>query len=857
MFRNPLLRTWMLAIAGVSVLTVAAGGDIVRAVSQNPQNPQNPQTPQQEPEQTGRGGRGGQPTPPAPRPYAQVITGAARTDDGIIKVHRVGELLYYEIPKAQLGKDFLWNTQIKKTTIGAGYGGQAAGSRTVRWVSKGDRVLLLSIDYSLVADQSNPVFQAVDDANYPTIIRAFNVAAYSPSGDPVIDVTPLFLTDVPELSVRGRIGGRGFDPTRSFLERAVSFPENVNVEVTQTFTANEQAAGAGEGRGGPVARGGMRGSSGTVLTHHSMVKLPDNPMKPRLFDERVGYFTQGFTDYGAEEHRSVAKRYITRYRLEKKDPNAAISEPVKPIVYYVDPATPPKWVPFVKKGIEDWQVAFEAAGFRKAIVAAEAPKNDPEWSPEDARYSVIRWLPSTTENASGPHVHDPRTGEILEADIQFYHNVQNLAKNWYFVQAGPLDPRASKLPLPDDLMGELMRYVVAHEVGHTLGFQHNMKASSAYTIEQIRDPKWVKEMGHTPSIMDYSRFNYVAQPEDKIDPADLIPKIGPYDKWATMWGYAPIPAAKSADQEKPTLDKWAREQDEKAYLRFSTEGNDGSDPGDETEAVGDIDAVKATTLGLKNLGRVSEMLFPATSTKTGDPWTELEEVYGRMVSQWQLEMNHVVRVVGGFNSQQKHIGQQGVRFTTVPKTRQKEAVQFLVANAFQTPMFMIQPDILRRIQASGVVERVRTAQNSVLGNLLQAARLDRMVEQTALDGSIAYPPIQFLTDLRSGVWSELAKPAAPITIYRRNLHRSYLDTVDTRLNGNTPPSDEVRALLRGELRALDGDIRKALPLVTDEVSKRHLLDARDQIAQTLDPRAMRTRAPDPAAGGRGGRGGVR
>ena len=792
------------------------------------------------------------PAPTGPRPYDRVITGEARTRRGLFAVHRVADRLYFEIPTKELNKDMLVVGRYARAAAadpnnpsgGFGeYGGDQFADRAVRWERTGNRVVLRSLSFAITADTSLSVYRAVQAANYGPVIASFNVDAYGPDSAAVIEVTRLFTTSIPELAaIRGTV-----DATRSFIERHVAFPDNVEIEATQTGTPAP--------RPGVTPTPGAPAAATSVLAHWSIIRLPENPMMPRRYDERVGFFPgTRKVDFGAEQG-SAQRLYIAKFRLECSDQKVGdLCVPKQPIVYYVDANTPEQWKPWVRKAILDWQPAFEAAGFKDGIIAMDAPSNDPDWSPEDIRHTVIRWLPSTIENAQGPHVSDPRTGEILNGSSRIFQNVIRLQRDWYFTQASHLDARARKFPMPDSLMGRGLEFVVAHEIGHTIGLQHDQIGSSTYPADSVRSKTWVHKMGHSPSIMDYSRFNYVAQPEDGLDLEDIVPRVGPYDKYAIMWGYKPVPGARTSDEERATLDQWARLQEATPWFRFSA-NNEFGGYGTQSEAVGDADPVKSTALGYKNLARVVGYIVGA-ATQPGEDNSDLRNLYDRTVGQWATEAGHVVTVVGGGTVQYKSGSQSGPVYVALSRARQAEAVQFLDQNVFKTPTFLIKPEIAARIEAGGMIPRINNAQTRVLTALFDDQRLNRLVEGEAMGTARPdpYPLATMLSDVRRGLWSELSMGAPVIDAYRRGLQNNFLSLMDRKLNppptpanaapnpfaGFGPPQrplvEDARSNLRGELVALRAQIRSALGKAGDTSTRYHLAAADHRIGDILDPK---------------------
>ena len=571
-------------------------------------------------------------------------------------------------------------------------------------------------------------------------------------------------------------------------------------------------------------------------------------MRKRAFDKRVGYFANGYDVFEENSQKAETEIFAVRWRLEPKNQEDAekqkrgeLIEPKKPIVYYLDPATPDKWKPFIKQGIDDWQAAFEFAGWKNAIRGEYWPENDPTMSLEDARFSVLRYFAAEIQNAYGPNVHDPRTGEIMESHIGWYHNIMSLLRDWYLIQTAAVDPQARNKKFDDKLMGELIRFVAAHEVGHTLGLRHNMGASNATPVEMLRNADFQKKNGHTSSIMDYARFNYVAQPEDNVK--DLFPRIGDYDKWAIKWGYSYFNGAKDDKEEKALLNEMTKDAYKNRRLWFGTETNP-YDPRYQTEDLGD-NAMKASNYGIKNLKRILPNLIE-WSKESGEDYEELNGLYNSLTGQFRRYMGHVTKNVGGIYETPKTYDMDGNIYEVVPSSLQKEAVTFLNEQLFNTPKWLLNQNILAKIKPENGVEAIKSIQDGTLSSLLAGDRLVRLLE-TSTQQKNNYSVDELMSDLRRGIFSEI-RTNAPIDIYRRNLQKLFvsklIETMATDKNNTTSFSGrrivlvdtDIPSIARGQLNELKSQLRIAAINTPDRLTRFHLNDLVARIENAMKPK---------------------
>jgi len=793
-----------------------------------------------------------------PKPYKEVITDKAVTHSGLFTVHKIEDKYYFEIPDSLLLREFMAITRFGKTAGGGVYGGELANQQTLQWEKGPNNILFLRV-VTLVsmADSSNKIYKAVRNSNVNPIAAAFDVKAYGKdSSSVVIDVTDFFKGDnlivsIPS-SIKGRMKLGGLAGDRSYIQHINTFPINTEVRTVKTFSSG---GGMPSPFGFSISSPTDAAGAVTLELNTSLILLPVTPMHKRLFDKRVGYFADDYTVYSDDQQRIDNQEFIVRWRLEPKPEDrekweqGQLVEPRKPIIYFIDPATPRQWVPYLIQGVNDWQQAFEKAGFKHAIEAREWPENDSTMSLEDARYSVLRYFASDVENAYGPNVHDPRSGEIIESHIGWYHNVMEILHDWYMIQTGAVDPKARKMHMDDSLMGQLIRFVSSHEVGHTLGLRHNMGSSSTVPVEKLRDRAWLDVHGHTPSIMDYARFNYVAQPQDNIPEFDLFPRIGEYDRWAIRWGYSNS-GAKSPKEDAKIVNKWIVDSlRANPRLWFGGEGYNG-DPRAQAEDLGD-NSMKASEYGIKNLQRILPNLIEWTREED-DKYENLSDMYKQVGIQFGRYMGHVLRNVGGVYETFHSVEEPGDVYEPTPKVRQREAVVFLNGKLFETPRWLLDNSILNKISSPSGGDPISSIQIGVLSSLLSSARMNNLLQATNRYGQAkTYTVDDLLMDTRKGVWKELATHKA-IDVYRRNLQKTYVESLIAVVNPSAPSSTgipglrisfgpdtkntDLPSIARAELSGLRGHLLAAIPATTDRLSKYHLQDLAERIRQALNPK---------------------
>ncbi|ADY53400.1 hypothetical protein Pedsa_2861 [Pseudopedobacter saltans DSM 12145] len=769
-----------------------------------------------------------QPKPGAFKSFSELIKSNTKRDSGLFNVYYLDDKYYYEIPDSLLGREMLSVTRYAKTPPKDGtYGGEEVNSQVWIWEKVGKKILVKVPSYTNVADKESDMYESVRNSNLAPILASFDIKAYGKDSTSwLIDINDLFAKDVSALGLpqsdKLEYKVQRMDESRSFIDTIKSFPLNIETRTVKTYIATAPPGDASLG-------------STTIEFNTSMVILPKKPMKPRLYDQRVGFFSQRQMDYGLDAQKATQTRYVRRWKLEPKDPEAykrgELVEPKRQIVFYLDPATPKKWRPYLIQGVKDWNVAFEAAGFKNAITCLEAPTDDPDWSPEDSRYSVIRYFASNIPNAYGPHIADPRSGEIIESDIGWYHNVMNLLRNWFFVQTAAVNPEARSPKFKDEVMGQLIRFVSSHEVGHTLGLAHNFGSSYAYPVDSLRSASFTHKMGGTaPSIMDYARFNYVAQPGDKG--VLLYPGIGPYDKWAIKWGYTWFDENESADEIAKRLNKWTIEKVKDPIYFYGRQGVI-IDPRSQAEDLGN-DAIKASKYGIANLKRILPNIEKWTYQE-GQPYNDLVELYQELIVQFNRYMGHVRTSIGGIYENPKTYDQEGSVFTHVEKEKQKNSMRFIAEEAFKTPKWLIDEKQLSKIDNGNMFAFTTSTQASILAGILEQGRLSRVLDNMRKNGSKAYSIQELFLDLKNSVWTELST-GGNIDSYRRALQRAYIGRLEFLSNPAVSANSDIRPMALEQLRILQGDIKRAIPRYNDSLLRAHLNESLLRIDKILNPR---------------------
>jgi|SaaInlLV_10m_DNA_1039704.scaffolds.fasta_scaffold02823_3 hypothetical protein len=761
--------------------------------------------------------------------YTDFVTPKTKTDEGLFNVHKNDNKFLYEIPKSYLGKEMILVTRIKDipADLGGGYvnAGSKINTQVIVWEAFQNKILLKVKSYNAIANDSLPIYKSVKANNLEPVIYAFDIKSQNQDSTAVlVDVTNFFATDVKAITglperYRKTYKVKRLDASRSFINSIKSYPKNI--EVIQDFTFDAAAPPSNRNT-----------NTITIRINQSMILLPEKPMMPRLYDKRVGYFSIGNVDYNSEALKADSKRYIRRWRLEPTDEGAyergELVTPKKPIVYYIDPATPEKLRKYIKKGVDDWQKVFETAGFKNAIYAKMPPtkEEDPEFSMEDIRYSSIRYVASTTRNATGPSVSDPRTGEIIESDIIWYHNHLRSYRNRYLLETGAANPSARTLNTKPEEIGEMMRMVIAHEVGHALGLPHNMAASFAYPVDSLRSGKFTQKYGIAATIMDYARYNYIAQPGDEN--IRFIRQLGPYDHYAINWGYRKIPTAKKPEDEVNTLDKWISDKANDPKYRF---GGQRFDPSSQTEGIGN-DQVKASTYGIKNLKIVATNLPKWTSDQTNN-YEDLSELYGELLSVWNRYVGHVAGNIGGVYEFNKKPEQNGNVYKAVAKDRQIASLNWLLKNTFATQRWLLDKNILNKIDETGYSGRILRYQNRHLNSLLNVKTLKRMIDAEVIETEF-YAVSDMLRTLRKGVFSE-TKKTQNVDLFRRNLQKSFIDRMGILMNDSNTKNTDISSIVRGELVTLKYIISIASKRAISTMTKYHYRDCIHKIETLLNP----------------------